>query len=507
MSTIYADKVLSKLTEFTGLTEAGKAWLTAAIDPFHDEQIKHLDGFPDGMNSASVVQVIRSSKTFTAPVADRLWDCNIISYPSVTGSESTFGWTPIMVDSLTAAGSFDANIFLTQNSAPASFHNFIGGLAVYTGLTDSALSPFNFQIEGTSYTFSPANSYTDGNYRIIAKGYEVTSSGPDLYKSGNVFAWQQPSPSSPDIEPLGVMILNTTTGAVSQSFSTGAKTYDYPPRNSGEAMTIPSTKCWLAKDGAYMVDRLMGEANFSVNGSTCSSLYTGPVKITSGTTTLTECIGNTTRSPSVQLPNFTGPTTVPCMGTSDSTNFGHSGLFFKGLSPSDVLTVNVIWYIERFPTNVQPDLIVLARPSPPLDPIALDIYSLLASNMPVGDIAKSNGFGDWFKEAVGVIADTIAPAMSALPGPVGMAAKAITIGGKLLNGSSKKESEALQYSPAPVPQRDIVPAALYETPRGRPHTEIIRVVESKNPTKKKHNKSSSSLPQIASHSKNRKSKQ
>jgi len=83
MSVSKSERILNAIQKRTGLTEAGKNWLMASIDPFHDNQFR-VDGFPDATSSPSVTQCVKQSITINVPGsvgATANWDCMVCLYP------------------------------------------------------------------------------------------------------------------------------------------------------------------------------------------------------------------------------------------------------------------------------------------------------------------------------------------------------------------------------------------------------------------------------------------
>lgn len=67
-----SEALLSSISRKAGITEDGKQWLIAALDPFHDNPI-HCNGFPDNRSDASVVQCVKQSVQISCPsvITDR----------------------------------------------------------------------------------------------------------------------------------------------------------------------------------------------------------------------------------------------------------------------------------------------------------------------------------------------------------------------------------------------------------------------------------------------------
>lgn len=136
------------------------------------------------------------------------------------------------------------------------------------------------------------------------------------------------------------------------------------------------------------------------------------------------------------------------VGVSFMQNFNHSGAYFTGLSPTTTLQLNAIYYIERFPSQQESDLVVLARHSCREDKIAMELYAQIIREMPVGVPQRMNGLGEWFADAVSSASDFIAPVLSAIPIPQAqVAAMAVKSAGGIAKAiMGKKEAPGQTYS-------------------------------------------------------------
>jgi len=226
-----------------------------------------------------------------------------------------------------------------------------------------------------------------------------------------------------------------------------------PPALLSEALLLDGSKQWKAKEGCYVVstlnsDELPAGANSvnpimhkSVNDTTTT--YPWLVQIPHGG-------GN---SAYTQLPFTISPTsyTISLLsaGNAQFQSFNHSGAFFSGLSNTTTLTVNAIYYIERFPSQQDSDLVVLARQSCRDDPIARELYSEIIREMPVGVPQRMNGLGEWFGDAVSSAMDFIAPVASAIPLPFAqtLGAGMKVVGNIAKSIGTKKESVGQTYAP------------------------------------------------------------
>lgn len=76
------EKILSKLGDKIGLTDAAVEWLKTALDPFHDTAL-NCTGYVDCEMGSSVVQTVKSSVTIACPagITTGTWDCHIQMEP------------------------------------------------------------------------------------------------------------------------------------------------------------------------------------------------------------------------------------------------------------------------------------------------------------------------------------------------------------------------------------------------------------------------------------------
>jgi len=426
---------------FWALVMLVKLFLTAAIDPFHDEEIPNLRGLPDGLNSRSCVQIVRASRTFSCPatITTGTWDCQIVSLPFPVGIKCK-PFKYLMDQNYQFQG-------LAQEWGDAGNTDIkqIGPIGAYSGAT-----PLNINVAGTGSLDGMATIAfpinLQGSYRIISKGWEVISSGPDLYKSGVVSVWNQPVSNNNEVTTTFL----SNNGGVTMATTRETLGYDMFPLSFSSANSIPNSQQWPSKEGVYVVDRMQEMAQPTDWFASRTFML-----VNNDWTAVVDPNGYgevTGFSPPAAYTKWGSSADAVSHGFMDSvpkTNFGISGAFFTGLNLQDTLTINAIWYVERVPDIEQLDLLLLSSPTPCVDRVALDIYSYLAGVMPAGMYQRANGFGDWFKDAVSVITDVVAPVASALPGPIGAIAKGATmIGGavKKFLPDSKSENSPAPYS-------------------------------------------------------------
>jgi hypothetical protein len=224
-------------------------------------------------------------------------------------------------------------------------------------------------------------------------------------------------------------------------------------------LLLDGSRQWKAKDGCYCVSTLNSTQNAAGDNTTTPILHVSALDTGASALGVQWIYVRPTALPASGFQGITIP--QPIISPTDSFTtamlptggvemqaFNHAGAIFSGLSNSTTLQLNAIYYIERFPTQQDSDLVVLARNSCHGDSVALDLYSEIVKEMPVGVPQRMNGMGEWFADAVSAAADFVSPVLSAIPLPM---AQTIGAGIKMAGGvakslGSKKESPGQTYS-------------------------------------------------------------
>jgi hypothetical protein len=81
------------------------------------------------------------------------------------------------------------------------------------------------------------------------------------------------------------------------------------------------------------------------------------------------------------------------------------GCIFSGLSPQTVLQLTTRYYYELVPDTTDPVMVVMAKPSPCLDELALRLYSRALEHLPIAVPVDQNPLGEWFETVMDVIAN------------------------------------------------------------------------------------------------------
>jgi len=451
-----SERVLEKIGSRLGLTPEGKQWLIAAVDPYHDTPVD-CRGYPDTNEAASVVQVVKMSAQISQPgvTANTNWDLHIHSFPWETPLVSTpgnylnsnttdqrGGNGPWLVGSsiTTSTPGFSSAIgfgSVSYDSGPA------GSTTLFTASSNGIVSPF----------YNELRPYLNGEYRIIAKGFEVINTTSELNVQGLCTVYRQPC--EPVDAAMTTSVVSPTTTQFGLAFPSVIQTA-MPPLGTQETLLLDGSKQWKAKEGCYVVSTLSspelptGQINCSPNMLlSINDPGRGTPPNAGSAWNLGRAPGNSIPSAFQYLP-LAGdiPLNVLSFGAADFQNFNHAGAYFTGLSYETTLQLNVIYYIERFPSQQDSDLVVLARHSCRNDCVALDLYSEIVREMPVGVPQRMNGLGEWFSDAVSSAADFISPVLSAIPHPMAQAAgMAVKTGGNIAKSiMGKKEAPGQTYS-------------------------------------------------------------
>lgn len=412
-----AERLMTKWVGDGKITEAGKDFLVAAMDPFHDTQLKELQGWPDLEVGASVVRCIKQTMNISATsggaaAATTPWDCHVALLP----------WLSAQTFDVTASRS--GNVF-TFDSAVAN-SAAIGGLVAmgtFTTGTDVNWFPSSVAAGNLLGQLNLPATYEKGMGRVIGIGFEVVDTTADLYKQGSLVCYRQDETPKDSHLFCG---FDVTAGSGVSEYDLVGTLIRMPPVNTAQAMLFPGSRQWAAREGAYVTGVFHSNENPPFGaGYNCPILMDVDEDETMSANPANTTVLHIPESKTSLLVargglNYSKGATPPCK----LYPYHQSGIILSGLNPQSTFSVTMNVYYESFPNISEQEILVLATPSAEFDSNALNIYSHALSLMPVGVMVKENPFGEWFTDLV----DTVSGFLSNVPGPIGMIAKGINAG-------------------------------------------------------------------------------
>lgn len=385
------EQVLNKLVQTTSLSEAGKDWFLCNTDPFHDKELPQLFGYPDSQVGSSITQKVPLELEVSMPPGiSGNWKALVVTYPITHGT----------------SGEEFCNHWKYGNQLEKLIDQKRQGLfpvTVYIGPTENDLGPtgVNTLITGLGLP----DQLTTGSMRVVGWGLEIHNTTADIYKQGAITAFRQ-NCSTVNKQVFQSWASSDGVVAIEKSIYEGTM-LRRPPKNVNEANQLMNTRTWKAADGLYQVVTMNEESNIAKMPG-----YTQPVILDWDTRAGAITIGE---HPDPSVPCI-APITVPAVfgatgvvptgatwGPQTSWNFQpyhQSGCFLSGLSPQSTFILRVNWYVERFPTPSEQDLVYNTKPSAHYDPMALRLMGEALRAMPVGVPVGENPLGEWFWKTV-----------------------------------------------------------------------------------------------------------
>jgi hypothetical protein len=427
-----SERLLEKIGSRIGLTECGRDWLIGAVDPFHDTPLR-IEGYPDVNEASSVVQVIKLSANVTAPseVTTGLWDAHFVQFPWALPSQGLVG---AFVPQGAAAPVAGGGIFFL-NSIGSLTTGVWGGLGVHTVPAGGTTWATNATSGDQSFPLAAKlGPFLTDEYRVLGMGFEVINTTSDLNVQGLVTCYRMPFT---DIDSAKTVLVTGTTSGPPVTTALGwldMVTTTTPPIKPSTSLLLEGSKQWKAKEGCYVVSTL-NSAELPTGNAACTiALQLDPGDPQFNAATATHVITAPQTATNILIPPTTATNIITPVGSSSTSTmkFNFAGAYFQGLSVQTSLTVNAVYIIEKFPSQLDSNLVVLATPSARFDPQALDLYSEITRSMPVGVPQRMNGLGDWFADAISEASNFIAPVLSSIPLPIAqMASKGVAAAGAI----------------------------------------------------------------------------
>jgi hypothetical protein len=416
---------LAKLEQCHALTPEGRKWFTIATDPFHDEKIE-VAGYPDTNVTSSIVQTVKQQSSIACPAAitTGTWDVNIVMWPyaetttnTVTRQRQNGVISPGGTISVFAIGGVTALAAQTPSGTYGS------GAVVYDLITPTLGN--DIDVPG----------YVAGASRIIGMGLEVVNTTAPLYKQGQCTVWRQPvTPGAFQTEVNAVANVNATVIQYGQKVHVTA----IPPGTLANATLLAGSNTWEAEKGAYVVNTLAALDVPVINPMPLFAVVVAAEPV-DGASPVVSVVTD------VPVNVTVGTGAVVSVNNRHVSQFNMCGAYFTGLSLQTTLQVRSIYYVERFPTPLDQNLVVLSTPSPGFDPCALELYARTLSSLPVGVPSGENPLGEWFRDVVNKVSSFTTPILKTLAPmhPVlGGMALASQAAGALSRGNTRKAARA-----------------------------------------------------------------
>lgn len=389
-------QILNKLVEQKVISQPGLSWLTLAVDPWHDNSVTGFEGLPDqGIGKSVTFQVVQeySISKANSPIVlpSGNWSCRIGNFP-------------ILQPMVVSPGSYYGDVI----SQDETIKNLM--IPVQVNYAPDGTDFADVAVDGlaNSQGCSLPVEYSKGIVKVCGVGIEVINTTSELYKQGLMSCCRM---VQPEVEPYMAYI--AMTGNVwSTKTMTPMRTL---PKNLKEMALYPGFAQDEAKNGYYapVLLKFGKERHFPVPTSVClmdDDPSAGPVDTVTpiacytSTNTLFNVPGNTT--------NFYTNRSQPLYYGCDSNT-----IMFTGLSEQTTLTLRVRWIMERFPSDAEGQILVIATPSATYDPAVLEIYSKAVQMLPAGVPFTENPGGEWWRTMLTEIGKVAAPLVKQLPIP------------------------------------------------------------------------------------------
>lgn len=388
------------------LSNPGKNWLVAALDPFHDTPMR-LDGWPDVSVAPSVCRTVKQTLNISATggtVAP--WDLHVAQFPTT----DAFG--------LQVASNRGNNVF-AANFATPSYSPIGGVMAIQT--TPGAACSWTLPIGDPSIraAITVPVAYTQGSSRVISQAFELRDTTAAIYRQGSLTAWRQ----AQGRELSAYHVIDTTIATGTNHLDFTGVAIRFPPSTSAQAMLYPGSFTHKAEEGIYSISTFNSDDNPPYSSSYSIPVYhncdqddrSGPSTVNGNLAFYPNPPGRighvyNVGATAVNESQYFCP---PCKIIPINTH----GCILAGLNPQSTYELTTISVIESFP-SISEDVLTLATPSSQFDGMALKLYSHAMMGMPVALPVGENATGDWFFDIINKVGRFLAPVLSAVPHPM-----------------------------------------------------------------------------------------
>lgn len=489
-----ARKIFENIQNRTGMSEAGKDWLIAVLDPMHDEKLM-VCGYPDREVAPSVVQVIKQSLAIAIPSAytnTHTWGFHVLVddtlFPTNNYTTSNGGVVADMENMYYAdiSGGVPNTMYKSGGLQVVFFDQTVNGTS---NVTTVPRSPSGANNTSTSLSID-AQNFAVGKTRVLAVGFEVVNTTAELYKGGALAVYEQPSSiEEPTAYTICSIVLNPSfrdmlfvdvtdsecgdddcerssrdpsflryamlTTEQKEKYANGpfwtcngsrytkfrkdslykSKDADLttdlmyqgaasmirdvlPPISLAEALILPGTQQWDAQKGCYCVQTMNDMKNPPSFCLPMGKIFTtNELLFPVPTGSIASPVPDTTHVYGTEIltSGFAGfANQVALIPENMYIPFNRKGAIVTGLTPQSTFTINYNVIVERIISSQDKSLATLAKPSPPEDYIAVQLYSEMAQRIPIGCAFDDNDFGEWILG----MADQVANVVSSIGKPI-----------------------------------------------------------------------------------------
>lgn len=358
-------KILSKLSP------EGRAWLESALNGFSDYRMK-VGGIPDMYAGLTTMRVTKKQINLSH-ASGNAWDCMVFLNPFPGGVARMFR------PGLRSAPGVSLNQVHYKTTPPAGtevelydlivIHVDEGEILLPNAAT-TAWAPAG--LESTGINFRAA---VNTSSRLAFCAVEGVNTSSALNNTGGCMVGLH----KPEFEPV-VPYVSKDDDSVNPDMTQLYRVATYPAHDKLNWSVYPDVKAWRASEGFY------------VNARIDNSDWQAPVH---AVPTLVEHTRNFTLAGALMKYN-TGTGTAPQMIPSFSNPVLSPVVFLTGLHPDATFQITVCAG-EELKAAADDSHIHFATPSAAYDPKALELYSKLARELPVGCPVGDNDSGDWYK--------------------------------------------------------------------------------------------------------------
>lgn len=437
-------QILQKLVEQKTITPEGRAWLTLAVDPWHDNPVTDFQGLPDqGVGKSVTFQVTqeysiaKNNAPATLPAGN--WSVRIGNFP-------------ILQDQKVCPGQFYGDVISQDNVLTPVTDRLLKSVMVNYAPDGADMADTAINIPLNAQGCSLPSGFTKGIVKLCAMGIEVVNTTAELQKQGLMTCARMPQPD-PEVYESYVALTNPANSWASKAV-TPMRTL---PKNLAEMAKYPGFAQDEAKNGYYapVLLKLNKAKHYPLPISVLlmdddpqAGTFTpaSPITCYSSQSTPLVVPGNTT--------SFNVNSQLPLLTDVDS-----NVVFFTGLSDATTLTLRVRYLLERFPSDAEEQILAIATPSAPYDPEVLQLYSKAVQMLPAGVPFTENPSGEWWKSMLTEIGKVASPLLKLLPHPLAQGgARAIDAGILMLGEDKVNKDLAAEVRKANAAKRKLTAA-------------------------------------------------